>query len=127
MTTTTTMYKHQKIPGLTADAATWQAAGFTTYSNSDLVNAGPHGFDAFLVLGIDATGSRDAKAICWAMREKQRREEEKTRSTAIAREAEAISALAQAINSASEDRILEGIMSRLSERTRYAVLQQLRG
>jgi hypothetical protein len=116
--------------GIRATEATWRAAGVRPYSNTDEIDA--RNLDSFryleelLMLAVHATGTRDDAAVAWAVAERNRREEERTRSTAHAREAEAITKLASAIRDSGEDSTLERIIGRLSERTQYAVRQQLK-
>ena len=109
-TTIITTFRHPSID-VSGPKEFWRALGYQPYSNTDVVGQISPEADALVLLGINATGANDQRALAWALNEKQRRSEEKTRTTAIAREAEAIKAR---------------IISRLSEQTQYAVRQQLR-
>lgn len=116
--------------GISAPQMTWGTLGATvgTYADGSLHVSGlPHGTEELLVIAIHETQSRDERAIAWALAERQRRREEQTRSTALAREAEAIGQLAAALRTANDQSVLDRILSHLSERTQYAVRQQLRG
>lgn len=122
-------YTHETT-GIQAERVYWAAAGCTVYTTGTVsTSMAAHNFDALLLAGIEATGAKDHRAIVWAMQEQQRRKEEATRSTALAREAEAIQSLASSIRSAavqeSEDSLLARILPRLTERTQYAVRKQL--
>ncbi len=120
------LIRHRSLP-ISAPRAYWVALGWQTYSNSD--QAGNHpvfNMDGLLAMAA-ATGHQGEEALAWAVGEHQRQVEEKTRATAVAREAEAISALAQSLRSEADTAVLERIMSRLSEPTRWAVRKQLSG
>lgn len=117
------IYKHPSLP-ISAPAQWWRSAGYTVYSNSDTVGGGPYHFEEFLILAL-AAGKADQDAIAWAIAERQRRSEQSAMTAAVASEASAIAALAGAINSSGESEITDRILSRVSERTRYAIKQQL--
>lgn len=127
MSDTITTFRHPTLP-VSAPADYWHPLGYTTYSNTDIVALGS-GFrsdsDELVMLGVGATGANDERALVWAMSERNRRNEERTRVTAQAREAEAIKDLANAIRTSAEDTVLAKILGRLSERTQYAVRTQL--
>jgi hypothetical protein len=109
----------------------WKALGYTISRCGDTEMLGHFNGGALnevenlLAAAIATTGDRGEKALGWAVVEQQRRREERTRVTAQAREAEAISALAQAIREGGEDAALERVIGRLSERTQHAVRKQL--
>lgn len=119
-------YKHYRIP-IEAPGHVWAAAGYTLYTNSDVIGVGNsvHGMDDLVVLGTLHHPDSGEKAILWAIAERQRRKEETTRSTAMAREAEALSALARAIEGCSEKDLISKILSRVSDKTRIIVMKQL--
>jgi hypothetical protein len=77
--------------------------------------------------GRRQTGSDDWQALAWAVAEHDRRKEAKTAATAQAREAEGLKSLANALRDAGDSTVLDRVLSRLSERTQYAVKQQLKG
>lgn len=135
MTTTTTKITHL---GVTTDLRTWQLLGYresryredapieaeSVYTHLDRESNAK--LDSLIVRGKAATGSTDGDIVIgWALSEVTRQAEEKTRSTAIAREAESLAALARAIKESEKQAIIEQIIGRLSERTQYAVRKQL--
>lgn len=95
MTTTTTNITNitESTPricaGVTASGTEWQAAGCGIYRNTLDVTL-PHDFDKLLLAGRLATGADDWRVLAWAVRERQRQAEERTRSTAVARLAESL-------------------------------------
>jgi hypothetical protein len=81
--------------------------------------------DALLIQGIAHTG-RDSRAIAWVLDELQRRREESARTDAQKAEAKAIADLAAALKSETDRAVLDKLLPRLTERTRFAVLAQLK-
>jgi hypothetical protein len=118
---------------VTAPAKLWEALYHLSYRDTGEVEINrnaihrPEDIDALVYAGRAATGSDDWRAISWAICEKQRREEAKTIATAIAREAESIGQLAAALKSESEASTVQKILRNLTERTQYALKQQLKG
>lgn len=123
------LVRHPTIP-VEAPAYVWKAAGFTVYENSDTVGQ-PSGYDSstdispLIVVGMQKHPGDGAAAVTWAIEERQRIREEKTRATAQAREADAVNKLAAAIKQSTGETVLHELLSRLTERTQYAVRQQL--
>lgn len=122
------LYRHPSLP-VSAPEPYWTALRFTCYSNTDEVGNSHIGnyqeVAQAIMRGIEATGSNDHRALAWAMGELQRASEERTRATALAREAEGLQSLAKAIRESGEQQALERIIGRLTERTQYAVRKQL--
>lgn len=125
MTTNTTTYL-----GITATTQEWRAVGLVPFSDGTRLS--PSGMtspevEAELMQARAALPNAPGWQVLGEFaRIHQARSEERTRSTALAREADAILALARAIReSAEEGVILDRIMPRLTERTRYAVRAQL--
>lgn len=129
-TETITKYRH---PGLdiTADAIYWRTLGYTCYANTDEVGGSPDGdygsAKELLILGMQATGANDERAIAWALAERQRRREEGSRTAAAHAEAKAVAELAAAIRDSTEEAFLDRLLPRLSEKLQYALRQQLKG
>jgi hypothetical protein len=132
MTTTTTtnddeLYIYEPL-NIRAPKPYWQAFHAECFADKTVRLA--HSFDAeeLLVLGIHETGGGTGdEVVAWAIHEAQRRMEKRTASTAQAREAVAIQSLAAAISHANDQDILRKILVRVSEKTRYAINQQLKG
>lgn len=95
MTTTTTTIIHESS-GIVASRSAWRALGFDVYSD-DTLNSGPHGVEALLFFGVQATGRRDESAVIAAIVERDRRNEERTRVTAESRLADAIREMAASV------------------------------
>lgn len=118
---------------IVASEAAWSAAGAEVYSNRDTIDRGQllrrygNGVDMHevLFLAVHVTGRRDDYAVAWAIAERQRRLEGSHQNAVISGEAGALRELAQAIAGTTESAVLERILGRLSERTQYAVRQQL--
>lgn len=126
-------YQSQYFPGLHATANAWQSIGYHIVGNPEDWagnEARPDYHDnvpsAIVRLALGLHDKTDA-ALYWAAQEWQRRKEEQTRSTAEARSAESIAALAVALRSAGQQTALEQVIGQLSERTQYAVRAQLKG
>jgi hypothetical protein len=116
--------------GVTGPTELWKAVGYEVYTaDSDTweVRERYDGRDALVYEGRRVTGCDDWRALAWAAAEEQRRSEARTSATALAREAEGIQALAKSLSQISDQSVLERIISRLSERTQYAVRSQLKG
>lgn len=128
-----TTYQSAYYPTLAASENAWKSIGYSVVGNPqdwpenevrpDRQSSIP---SEIVCLGIGLHGLTDA-ALYWAACEWQRRKEEQTRSTAIAREAESIGALAKSLCSEADKSVLDRIITKLSERTQYAVRQQLKG
>ena len=126
----TTEARTYTIPGLPtiriSDTARI-AAGFGCYTNVDSVSIEGRSVPLELIaLGIGTTGHADDRAVYWACAEHRRRLEESLRTGAMGREAQAISELAASIRASNEQNALDSILSRLSEKTQYAVRAQLK-
>lgn len=129
----TTELKHPKL-NVWADREVWTATRqfYITKSGdggtvSDRGSTNSEDMNPLLVIGMQVLEDpKPNEVVVWAMQEQQRRREERTRATAHAKEAEAINNLADAIRGASEDDVLARILGKVSERTRCAVLQQLK-
>lgn len=126
--------RHRTLP-ISAPESFWRALGWTVYAEregseiNDIAGdrAFSHRIDEMLALAIVQTGANDERCLAWAIAESQRRTEEQTRSTALAREAESLGKLAEAIKTESESSLLSRIMGRLTEKTQWALRQQLAG
>ena len=119
------LYTHPSIP-LQAPAHVWRAAGYTIHDNTNTVgfNANPD-MDMLITLGTAHHPDNDMQAILWGVTEYRRRCEERTRVTALNREAAAISELAQTIKSTTEQTVMNRLLDKLSDKTRHAVRQQV--
>lgn len=131
MTTTTTEEIITHL-GVSAPINLWAMLGYYATDCDGITELRSHSGstpDPLVIRGKAAahSGADGEAVIAWALGEQTRQREETTRSCAISREAEAIQALAKSIRQSEETSILEKIMSRLSERTQYAVRQQLKG
>ena len=116
--------------GATAPVALWSAMGYRTGTPDHetwWLSDDQPGLNALVYAGRAATGADDWRAVAWAGAEKSRRDEAKTAATALARQAESISQLAESIRTSADKSMLDRILAGLSERTRYAVKQQLKG
>lgn len=107
--------------GITAPASLWRANYFETYSNGTIAR-GPDRHEADLAAARLASGADDWRALAQYKIERERQQEEKTRSTSISRLAEALNRVADS----SKETVLNDILSQLTERTQYAVRQQLK-
>ncbi len=89
-------YRHPTIP-ITAERFAWAAAGYTIYENSDTVGSSNKiGIDEILAQSLLDRPEGNTETVLHALREHDRRREERTRVTAQARDAEAIRELATA-------------------------------
>ena len=86
-----------------------------------------HERDGMIYAGRNATGTDDWHAVAWAVTEMNRHKEAMTAATAEARHAESIKELAASIRGSADQAMLDRILAGLSERTQYAVKQQLKG
>lgn len=120
------LYSHPTLP-LTARAHAWKAAGYAIYDNSQEVgvSSSPMGMHELLAQGLLEHPENGEAAIRWAVNEHQRRQEESSRNRAQFCEARAIEKLAAALNASVESEVLQRILGRLTEKTQYAVRQQL--
>ena len=133
MTTTTTTERictHAKFP-ISAPDYIWRSLGWTVYEGTDVISSRRStnwgdSHDELLALAV-TKGLRDTDALRFYAEESNRREEQKTMATAIARQAEAISKLAASIRSESDQSVLSKIMSQLTEPTQWALRKQLAG
>jgi hypothetical protein len=118
--------KHRTL-SIEADESVWIALGWQVYSNTDTV--GEHNrdyrIDQLLATGL-ANGLTGSSVLAWAISERRRQDEHDSMTRAIASEGAAIGKLADALRQESEDTVLSRIMSRLSEKTQYAIRAQLR-
>lgn len=115
--------------GISAPRHIWTMLGYYAVTNNGILELRPNSFSSnadSLIVRAKAEGHTGETAIAWALGEQTRQAEERTRSTAMAREAEALGRLAAAIRDGGEEAALERIIGRLSERTQYAVRQQLK-
>lgn len=120
--------RHRTLP-VSAPECFWRAMGWQVYTNTD--EAGErchHGSGADTLLAVALThGLEGEKALGYVVTEWRRETEERTRATALAREADAIAALAHAIKADSEQALVARIMGRLTQKTQWALRQQLAG
>lgn len=117
--------RHHAVNAVDASEAAWKAAGaYTALSGEEKVACGPHGFEALLHLALHE-GKTGDDAVAWAMAEDRRRKEADSLHYALRAQAEATEKLAAAIRQSGQDEALKAIMGRLSEKTQYAVRQQL--
>lgn len=130
MSDKTQIMRHTTLP-ISAPRCYWTQAGYQIYHRPDDSSYvgqadGYHcDMDGILMLAL-AAGKTDADAVAWAIAEHQRRKEEDASVQAIRAEAASLAKLAAAIRDSGEDAVLERIMGRLTERTRYAVRAQLK-
>jgi hypothetical protein len=119
--------------GVTGPISLWRAIGYqyTPTENeaiaSHWVNGDVATLDALVYEGRRVTGADDWRALAWAAAEVQRRQEVRTANTAQAREADGLRELAAAIRQTGDESVLDRVLGCLSERTQYAVKQQLKG
>lgn len=119
--------------GVTGPVTLWQALGYeyaptekSAYC-SHWIDGGTNTLDALVYEGRRQTGCDDWQALSWAIAEHERRKAAKTAATAQAREAEGLKSLATSLANAGDQTVLDRVLSRLSERTQYAVRSQLKG
>lgn len=79
-----------------------------------------------VIIGKNISKSTGEAAIACALVERRLRLEERNRNDVARKEAQAVKELANAIKGASEREMVSSILNSLSEKTRYAVLQQLK-
>jgi hypothetical protein len=81
----------------------WKGLGYTFYSNTNYpVEQNPYGgnrspSDLELALAVERSGYTDHRALAWLLEYRDKREAEKTRSTALARVADAGMKMAEAL------------------------------
>lgn len=115
-------YAHPTLP-IEAPREYWAMLGYTVYTD-DSVGGGPHDGNELLALAL-ANGRSQEEAIAWALAERQRRKEAAEMASAMRQEGAGLTQLAEAIQSTSEDEFIRKLLGRLTERTQYAVRQQL--
>lgn len=112
--------------GITAPLALWSANHFEIAWKgepaTEYVSGGPHNHQAELAAARLGAGADDWRALAWLRTETDRRHEEMTRATGIARLAEALTKISQT----GKESVLNELIGQLTERTQYAVRQQLR-
>jgi hypothetical protein len=119
--------------GVTGPKSLWTALGYEYTPTEDQaccahwIDGGVAALDAMVYEGRRQTGSDDWQALAWAVAEHERRKASKTAATAQAREAEGLQALAKSLQQAGDESVLDRVLSKLSERTQYAVRAQLKG
>lgn len=119
--------RHRTLP-IEAPLAMWVAFGWETYTNTDVAGRRPWDDNADQLLAIAvAKGLTGAQALAFAVEERQRQNEEQRRASVVCKEAEAIAALASSLRTESDRSVVQRIMSRLSERTQWALRSQLKG
>jgi hypothetical protein len=123
------MIRHKTLP-VEAPEEFWIAMKWSVYSNVD--TAGGRAFDnsgeADKLLAIAVTkGMHGADALAYAVEEIDRQHEVSALTRAMRTDSSAVSKLADAMKTEAEETVLSRIMSRLSERTQYAIRQQLKG
>lgn len=130
MTTTNTTILYTHPSGISAPDQAWAMLDASLSREPDgsrgYARVG-FGLEPLMRLGVVETGDSGERAIAWVAREHQRRQEERTRVTAQAREAEAVAALARAITDMGDAAALERILARVSERTAHAIRRQMGG
>ena len=100
--------------GIAAPASVWVTFGATVYSNTEIIGGYQgHTDGELLYLGIAATGAKDERAVVWAMAERWRRGEERTRATARARMADAIASLATSLRAESADELVRRLPDKI--------------
>lgn len=120
------MAKHVSS-GIIATDMAWRALGYSTFSDGT-ASSGPYNGEELLVLAL-AQGLTGNNAVAWAIAERQRRAEVQAIQGGIAASAKAIEKLAIAIRGASKSSVsgaLDDLLCHLTERTAYAVRQQLK-
>jgi len=122
------MLKHKL--GIEASREFWAAMGwsFTFVNDVEYPAYRSHIHNAEQTLAIAVgNGLTGEAAIAWAAAEDQRRSEAMTASTAMARNADAIKALADALRGQADQSVVEKIMRHLTEPTQRALRKQLAG
>lgn len=115
----TTTIRYERLD-MHAPSAVWSAFGAVIYSQADgpdyvgRLEGDPCEGDQLLLLGCAATGARDERAVVWAIGERARRGEERTRVTAEARMADAVRELAAQLGAESA----ASLVARMPERLR---------
>lgn len=120
-------YRHPTLP-IRASKDHWRAAGYSVYSNTDEVgcqDSPARACEELLLIAL-ANGLSDEHAIAWALTERNRRGEERTRSTAQARLAEAITALAASIKPLNVRVLIERLVPSLPLEAQQEVRRILR-
>lgn len=115
MTTTTTTEERQLTRfGITGPESLWRALGYEVYNNTDEPKPGlayrEANQDAYLHLARVESGHTDLRALTWLLKWRSERTEEQTRSTAVARLAEAITKGVES-RETSDDKLARAIYS----------------
>jgi Flp pilus assembly protein TadB len=106
--------------------------GWRSWSDSsevgqrDFDTGGTNGIDVYLGMAV-SKGMIGAAAIGWAVEESNRRNDISRQVAAQSSEAAAIASLAAALQAGTTSSVVRDVLGRLSERTQYAVRQQLAG
>jgi hypothetical protein len=123
--------KHRTLP-ITAPESIWKSMGWRSWSDSsevgqrDFDTGGTNGIDVYLGMAV-SKGMIGAAAIGWAVEESNRRNDISRQVAAQSSEAAAIASLAAALQAGTTSSVVRDVLGRLSERTQYAVRQQLAG
>jgi hypothetical protein len=101
-----TEIKHPTL-NISAPAAVWAAAGYTVYSDGQ-ISHGPHGFEALLVRSLVHVPDDEPGAVrvAWAMDQRAKEHDERTRVTAEARMADSIRELALSLRAESAEALI---------------------
>lgn len=119
------IYKHRSLP-IAASAAAWNTIyAYHVCSDGTACGNGDREVEALFLQAVHLHGLRDEAAIAWVSAAITRLDHERNATGAIRGEAAAIKELADAIRGSARDTVLKSILDSLSERTRYAVKQQL--
>ena len=118
---------------VSADAEIWKALGWSVCTDMDGAayvsgSTSTYGADynALLATAV-ADGKTGTDALAWVATEHNRRSEARTAATALARQAEAIQSLANALRTEKDASVLQKIMHNLTEPTQWAIRKQLAG
>lgn len=114
--------------GIEASRAHWAALRCNVVTDGDrlLATSLPHGADALLVVAL-GNGKQGNDAVAWAVAERQRQDEEKTRATAQARLAESVMALAKAVKPLEVRVLIERMLPSIPPAAQEEVRKMLRG
>lgn len=123
------MIKHRTLP-VEAPEEFWAAMKWQLHSNTEIAGprAGDNSGEADKLLAIAVTkGMTGCDALAFVVEEIDRQHEVSMLTAAMRHEGSATAKLADALKAENEETVLSRIMSRLSERTQYAVKAQLKG
>lgn len=114
--------------GIEASRTHWSALGCNVVTDGERLKIGntPHGADELLIIAL-ANGKTGNDAVAWALAERDRRNEEKTRSTAQARLAESITTLAKSVQPLEVRVLIERFLPQLPPAAQEEVRKMLRG